>query len=162
MPRSKKELKELRKYALKLSDISWKRRVQTLILLLFGILCVAFIVSTIENFIISHKQLTRESAGEIRVEVLNGTPVKGLAERVAETLRSKGFDVLGFGNADECSTTVIFDRVDIELKNARFVYNALKQGKIRFEVQPLQLVDVTIVLGKDFRESQKTSVVQYK
>src|SRR5690606_27161836 len=48
----------------------------------------------------------------IRVEVLNGAGVAGLARRVTEELRAEGFDVVYYGNAGSLTrdSTTILDR----------------------------------------------------
>jgi hypothetical protein len=131
-------------------------KVGVFFLVLLGIFSTFYIVSTIENFVKSNRTATREEASKIRVEVLNGSSVSGLAERVAEKLRDRGFDVLEFGTAKEkVPATVILDRSDVNLGNAKFVSRIFKQGKITFEPHPFQLVDVTVVLGEDFKEQKE-------
>lgn len=125
-------------------------------LVLLGLFSIFYILSTFENFLSTNRRATREEATKIRVEVLNGSKVSGLAERVAEELREKGFDVLEFRTADkQVSATVILDRADMNLRNAKFVSRELRQGKVAFEPHPFQLVDVTVVLGSDYKERKK-------
>ena len=134
-------------------------KVGVFILLLAGIFSIIFLISTSEHFVKSHIRVTREKLSQIRVEVLNGTDISGLAERTADLLRSIGFDVIEVGNVakDTVPATVIFDRVDPRLENARLVRRTLKQGKIVFESHPLQLVEVTVVLGEDYKERKRVS-----
>lgn len=132
-------------------------------LVVLGLFCIFFVASTIENFLTSNRRATREEASKIRVEILNGSSKSGLAERVAETLRDKGFDVLEFRTAGKkVSATVILDRANVNLRNAKFVSRELRQGKISFEPHPLQLVEVTVVLGEDFKEREKKSTEKTK
>ena len=164
MQPSKKEIKELHKYALKLSDTPGKKnKLQTLILFLIGIFCIAYLISTGTNFVKGRLAVSKEKISKIRVEVLNGTSIPGLAERTAELLRRKGFNVIEYENTNrEVPSTVILDRTNPNLENARFVLRALRQGKISFEPHPLQLLEVTVVLGNDFKERRKASILYPK
>jgi calcineurin-like phosphoesterase len=144
--------KELKKYALKLTTVGKRERSWTLIILLLGILCSVYLISSGKNLVEKRRLLRQMEISKIRIEVLNGTTIKGLAEKTAEFLRKKGFDVVRYGNASkEIVETVIIDRVDPELKNATLTRDIIRQGKISFEPHPLRLFDVTIVLGSDFK-----------
>jgi hypothetical protein len=46
-------------------------------------------------------------AGQVKVQVLNGTGTPGLAKQTARQLRALGFDVTGTGNAAATSTTTV-------------------------------------------------------
>ncbi len=91
-------------------------------------------------------------SGEDRVvvEVLNASGRDGLARRVTRELRSRGLDVVSFGNEPATdSTLVILRRGDGGAADA--VRGALGQGVVRAEPDTLRRVDVTVVLGADFR-----------
>ncbi len=84
------------------------------------------------------------------VEVLNGTNRSGLARTAARLLRSHGIDVVSYDNADSTAETLLLVRRGDE-RRARVVARALGVGKIRLEPDTTRLVDVTVVLGEDFR-----------
>ncbi|MFN2431260.1 MAG: LytR C-terminal domain-containing protein [Gemmatimonadota bacterium] len=87
----------------------------------------------------------------IRVEVLNGTRVPGLADRVTELLRREGFDVVNYGNASRRPqpSTSILARVG-DGAFAREVALALPGTPIRRELAPDGFVDVTVLVGGDY------------
>jgi hypothetical protein len=87
----------------------------------------------------------------VTVEVLNGTRRTGVARAATRMLRSRGLDVVFFGNADETvdSTRVIVRRGDPG--RGRDVRLALGVGRIVVEPDTLRRVDVSVVLGADFR-----------
>ncbi len=86
----------------------------------------------------------------VEVEVLNASGRDGLARRVTRVLRSRGLDVVSFGNEPGAdSTLVILRRGDGRAADA--VQGALGQGAVRVELDTLRRVDVTVVLGADFR-----------
>jgi LytR cell envelope-related transcriptional attenuator len=92
------------------------------------------------------------AAGERpRIQILNGTGAPGLGQRVTEKLGA-GFDVRLTGNAarfDYADTQVVFyDRKQQAV--AERVRDALGMGKLVLSRNPLDVVDVTIIVGKDF------------
>jgi len=90
-------------------------------------------------------------ARRITVEVLNGTTRPGLARAATRRLRRNGLDVVYFGNADTAadSTRVIVRRGDPA--RARAVHQALGLGRVVVESDTLRRVDVSVVLGRDYR-----------
>jgi hypothetical protein len=84
----------------------------------------------------------------IRVEVLNAAGVAGLADRATDHLRSRGFDVVGYGNAAAAPRTAVLDRVSSPAL-AREVAGELGGAPVATRLAPDGLVDVTVVLGAD-------------
>ena len=85
------------------------------------------------------------------VQILNGTGAIGLSQRVQDRL-GPGFEVKLTGNAASFSyagTQVVFyDRAKQAL--AEQVQKQLGIGQLVFSRNPIDVVDVTIVVGKDF------------
>ncbi len=87
----------------------------------------------------------------IRVEVLNGAGVDGLARRATERLRALGFDVVYYGNADrfDHDTSAAIARID-SVEPARRVAEALGLRKVGHEPDRSLYLDVTVILGRDW------------
>jgi len=87
----------------------------------------------------------------IMVEVLNGTRRQGAARAATRLLRGQGLDVVFLGNADSLSTLtqVLVRRGDP--RRASYVSAALGGGEIRIDIDTLRRVDVSVILGDDFR-----------
>ena len=89
-----------------------------------------------------------------RVQILNGTGAVGLADSVRNKLGAS-FDVRLTGNAgsfDHASTEVVYyDRSKEGM--ARRVRDALGVGTLVFSRNPLDVVDVTIIVGRDFKSA---------
>ena len=85
------------------------------------------------------------------LEVLNGTRRQGAARTATRMLRRQGLDVVFLGNADSVadSTLVIVRRGDPS--RARFVAQALGAGKVVVQADTFRRVDVSVILGDDFR-----------
>ncbi len=87
----------------------------------------------------------------IRVEVLNGAGVDGLAWRATERLRRQGFDVVYFGNAAdfEEDTSVAIARLG-EIEPTRRVADVLGLRKVMAIRDESLYLDVTVIVGKDW------------
>lgn len=101
--------------------------------------------------------LKKQEAGEvpkkdIHIQVLNGCGMAGLAERAKNDLLSKGFTVVGTGNADSfnyASTVVSYRRGERE--KAEVVGPLFKEATIKLWTEDLESsVDVVVILGKDY------------
>jgi hypothetical protein len=87
----------------------------------------------------------------IRVEVLNGAGVGGLARMATSQLRDHGFDVVFFGNAGRFDhpRSLVLDRTG-EPAAARAVAAALAIDSVATDVDASLLLDVTVILGADW------------
>lgn len=87
--------------------------------------------------------------GRVRVEVLNGGGVGGMAVQATDRLRDYGFDVVDIGNArpfDRERPSVVIDRVG-RADMARAVAEALGIDNVQSDPDPNLYVDVSVVLG---------------
>ena len=89
--------------------------------------------------------------GRVLVEVLNGSHRQGAARTATRMLRRQGLDVVFLGNADSMAETtrVIVRRGD--RNKALYVAQALGAGKVVVETDTFRRVDVSVILGDDFR-----------
>lgn len=91
-----------------------------------------------------------DGGDRIVVEVLNGTQVNGLARTGTRVLREAGIDVVYFGSASATdSTLVVLRRGD--RSRAEAVRKALGVGTVREVRDSTRHVDVSVLLGPDFR-----------
>ena len=87
----------------------------------------------------------------VTIEVLNASGRAGLARGATRVLRRRGLDVVFFGNADAPadSTRILVRRGDPGA--GRDVRDALGLGRVAIEPDTLRRVDVSVILGRDFR-----------
>ncbi len=87
----------------------------------------------------------------VRVEVLNAGGEQGAARVATDELRSLGFDVVYFGNAEtfDAEMSVVVDRVG-RLEAARAVADALGIRNVRSEPDTSLYLDTTVRLGRDW------------
>lgn len=87
----------------------------------------------------------------VTVEVLNGTQRQGAARTATRMLRRSGLDVVFLGNADSTTplTRILARRGDSV--EAKYVAAALGAGAVMVEIDTFRRVDVSVILGEDFR-----------
>ena len=87
----------------------------------------------------------------IRLEILNGTTVSGLASRTAELYRSYGFDVVAIGNANDESIaeTVVVSHTGNPIF-ARRAADIIRAPIVPDGDTTQASVDVTVILGSNF------------
>lgn len=93
------------------------------------------------------------SAVRPRLQILNGTGAVGLAQRVSDRLLSAGVEVKLTGNAgrlDYEETQIVFYRGEDQAAAER-VQKALGVGRIVLSRNPVDVVDVTVIVGRDFQ-----------
>ena len=87
----------------------------------------------------------------VLVEVLNGSGRRGLARAATRVLRQAGFDVVYFGTVRETGApTVALARRGDSAVAAR-VARALGASAVRVATDTLLRLDVTVILGDDYR-----------
>ena len=90
----------------------------------------------------------------IKVEVLNASGKTGLARRATFALRDAGFDVVRFDNAEHRDSTLVLARSGRE-DWARLVARALGGARVESRPDSLRYLDVTVLLGADWRPPAK-------
>ncbi len=91
-----------------------------------------------------------KQAPPIRTEVLNASGIKGVASNATKVLRSKGVDVVYYGNARPRTQSVVYDRLG-RIENALAVAGSLgcPSAEAITRVEPRSLVEVTVLLAED-------------
>jgi hypothetical protein len=90
------------------------------------------------------------------VEVLNGSGTPGVANKIADCLRTKGFDVKNIGNAPTWNypVTIVVART-ADLASAQQIGAALKTDKVIMMRDTLSIYDVDVFVGADYAERIK-------
>jgi hypothetical protein len=94
----------------------------------------------------------RAPAGvRIRVQVLNATGTRGLAQRATDHLRDRGFDVVEIGNNRErMDSTLVLDRSN-HPEWARRVAAAMGGAQVLSRPDSSRYLDVTVLIGATWR-----------
>jgi hypothetical protein len=94
-----------------------------------------------------------------RVEILNGNGTPGIGQQVSDLLIPKGFRVVLNQNARsfdyDVTQIVVYSGSDQALATAEEVKRVLGVGEVVVSRQQQGIVDLTIVIGKDFLEAKR-------
>ena len=121
---------------------------------MLGVITLAALVRPHQDRVAGHAFAIPSADDRILVEVLNGTEQQGLARLETRKLRRQGLDVVFFGNSDKTAdSTLVFARRGTR-NAAERVREALGIGTVEVQTDTLRRVDVTVILGRDFRPEE--------
>lgn len=108
----------------------------------------------IERFVAQTVGASAVRRDEVAVQLLNGNGAPGIGEEAAELLRGQGFRVTLSGNARnfgyQQTLIITYDTSAAGQAVARRAKELLGVGEVQVSAQQQGIVDLTIVLGKDF------------
>ncbi len=125
------------------------KRLRLILLAIAALLLIALVVWPRNDAVEGYAYPIPPRDADNVIEVLNGTRRRGLARDGTLLLRSEGFDVVSFGNAQAADSTLILVRRGSSNVGAR-VRAALGLGLVREEPDSLRRVDATVILGNDY------------
>ena len=115
----------------------------------------AFIKLSEKPTTLTSKMWLEKQFRDIKVEVLNGNGVDGIAATATDFLREKGFDVVRTDDADRTDYvyTLIKDRAG-NLHTARRLAEILNVDTLSVfqEINRSLVLDATVILGKDYAD----------
>lgn len=95
------------------------------------------------------------NTSKIKIEVLNGCGIAGVAEKLTDYLRTSGFDVVKLGNyrSFQIENSIVIARNE-KIQNAQrvAVASGLSTESVIQQTNPEYLLDVTFILGKDYKK----------
>ena len=89
----------------------------------------------------------------VKVQILNGSGHEGIGLKIRNKfLSNRDMDIVEIGNADrfDYGTTLIISRTR-DMDGARKVYDIIKQGDLVEKIDESLMVDVTVIIGGDFK-----------
>lgn len=110
-----------------------------------------------ETNIISNNELSTNTittngttTKKIKIELLNGSGDTTKLEKAKELLEEAGYEVKKTGKSSSISKTIITNKKDVTDENLKKIKETLGVGSVSTNKSSTSLVDVTIVIGKDF------------
>lgn len=135
-----------------------------------GIVNVLLIASSVRNHfatgseptISSDTAIVAEDANAVmKIEVLNGCGVDGMARKFADYLKKQGFDPVTVTNFErhDIPRTMIIDRTSNISVNGRKVAQALglPDEYVSYLASPERMVAVSVIIGQDYKSLQLTA-----
>ena len=89
--------------------------------------------------------------GNIKIEVLNGSGVGKNLQTVVNDLEKAGYKVTRTGTTNATSKTTIIDKKEVNNTNLQEIKDVLETGVIQNSQSSSSKVDITIIIGKDYK-----------
>ena len=106
--------------------------------------------NTISNNTTTLSTTTTQTAEDISIELLNGSGDNSKIEEAKKLLEEAGYNVKRTGKTSSIAQTVITNKKDVTDENLKNIKQILGKGNISTNKSSTSLVDVTIIIGKDF------------
>ena len=106
--------------------------------------------NTISNNTTSISTTTTQTAEDINIELLNGSGDNRKIEKAKKLLEEAGYNVKKTGKTSSIAQTIITNKKDVTDENLKNIKQVLGKGNISTNKSSTSLVDVTIIIGKDF------------
>jgi len=100
-------------------------------------------------------QVRAPDSARVRVQVLNGTKVRGLARRATMLLRDRGFDVVETGTINDTRDTTLVLDVSGHPDWADRVAKLFPPSRVQARPDSSRYLDVVVVLGASWRPPAK-------
>lgn len=94
---------------------------------------------------------TSSSKANIKIEVLNGSGVSKNLQTVVTELTNSGYQVTRTGTTNSTSKTVVINKKDVQDSLLKDIKEVLGVGNIQDSKTTSSKVDVTIIVGKDYK-----------
>lgn len=98
----------------------------------------------------SNKTSTNTQSSQITIELLNGSGDKNKLSEAKKQLEDAGYRVKKTGSTTAISKTIITNKKGISDDNLKKIKETLGTGSISTNKSSTSIVDVTVVIGKDF------------
>lgn len=98
----------------------------------------------------SNKTSTNAKSSQITIELLNGSGDKNKLSEAKKQLEDAGYRVKKTGSTTAISKTIITNKKGISDDNLKQIKETLGTGSISTNKSSTSIVDVTVVIGKDF------------
>ena len=96
-------------------------------------------------------QVRAPDSVRVRVQVLNGTKVRGLARRATQLLRDRGFDVVETGTINDTRDTTLVLDVSGHPDWANRIAKLFPPSRVQARPDSSRYLDVVVVLGATWR-----------
>ena len=95
--------------------------------------------------------VTKTEASEIKIELINGSGSSSILTEVKKDLTAKGYKISKTSTTTSTSKTTIINKTDVDEKFENDIKDILGVGNISSSSVSSSQVDITIIIGKDYK-----------
>lgn len=98
-----------------------------------------------------NREVTKTEAAKIKVEIINGSGSEKTLTEVKKELTAKGYKITKTSQTTSTSKTTIINKTDVDSKFENDIKEILGVGNISTSSVSSSNVDITIIIGKDYK-----------
>ena len=95
--------------------------------------------------------VTKTEASKIKIEIINGSGSEKTLTKVKKALTDKGYKIAKTIVAESTSKTTIINKTNVDAKYEKDIKDILSVGNISASTVSSSNVDITIIIGKDYK-----------
>lgn len=99
----------------------------------------------------SNSEVSKTDASKIKIEILNGSGSTSTLTEVKKALTAKGYKVTKTTTTTSTSKTTIINKTDVDAKFTDNIQEILGVGTVSSSSVSSSNVDITIIIGKDYK-----------
>lgn len=107
--------------------------------------------SSVVNTNNTETQSNKDNSSNIKIELLNGSGDSTVLTRATEKLKNEGYNVYKTGTTNLTSKTTIINKTAVSNDTVDKLKKLIGVGTISSSVSSANTIDVTIILGKDYK-----------
>lgn len=92
-----------------------------------------------------------KNSSQIKIEVLNGSGESKKLQSVVNKLQNAGYNVTRTGSTNTTSKTTIINKKNVQNTTLQAIKDAIETGSITNSESSSSKVDITVVIGKDYK-----------
>lgn len=108
-------------------------------------------VNNTTNTTANNSKTKQKTKSEIKIEILNGSGNSKTLQNAIDDLKNKGYNVTKTGTTNATSKTTIINKKEIQESTMQDIKTTLGVGTISDSEVNSSKVDITIILGKDYK-----------
>lgn len=95
--------------------------------------------------------IDKKEASQIKIEILNGSDSTAMMTKIKKELTSKGYKVTKTSTTTSTAKTTIINKTDVNVKFTDNIKELLGVGNVSTSSVSSSDVDITIIIGKDYK-----------
>lgn len=108
-------------------------------------------INNTTNTTANNSKTKQKTKSEIKIEILNGSGNSKTLQNAIDDLKNKGYNVTKTGTTNATSKTTIINKKEIQESTMQDIKTTLGVGTISDSEVNSSKVDITIILGKDYK-----------
>ena len=99
----------------------------------------------------STSETKKQEVSNVKIEILNGSSKTNILSKIAEDMKSAGFNVIKTGSTTKTTKTMIVNYTNQSSEICNMIKQALGAGNISNSTTSNSSLDITVIIGEDYK-----------